>query len=708
MNLDPFLPAGHDPAGVVLSMVIALLASWVALDLGQRMRQAEARMAWGWCIGGAVAMGTGIWSMHFIGMLALRLPIDVGYDHGLTFASWLVATLVSGLALRIGSGQQLGPRRLAGGALLMGAGICGMHYLGMAAMVLAPGVVWHRPLVLLSVAIAVTASAVALLIFFGLRRLVGRQALYGKAGSALVMGLAISGMHYTGMAAAQFPADTVCLSAQSLRGEGLGLVIAFGSTSMLLLAVLTGVLDSHLQSRSTRLAHSLQQANAALQAQALLDPLTGLPNRQAVDRRLAAADVGHELALLYIDLDGFKPVNDMHGHTVGDQLLQQLGQRLRAVGAPGSLPARIGGDEFVLIIDGPNDHNRLLGLARGLIDRLAQPCVVQGISVSVGASVGMALYPEDGALPGLMACADAAMLDAKRAGGSAAVFYDAAMDQHSKARQALLHALRLTLPQQQFELHYQPKLQVASGQVTSVEALIRWRHPVQGMVSPARFIPLAEQHGQIVAIGQWVLEQACEQARQWQRQGLTLRVAVNLSPHQLREANFVDTLLATLTRHGLAPQALTCEVTETVVMEETPAMQRAIERLGQAGMHISIDDFGTGYSSLAYLRRLPAKELKVDRCFVADLETSADARAIVDSVLRLAHALGKTVVAEGVETEAQRRFLVENGCDELQGYLLARPMPAARLLDWVLAHRGQRSAQIPPPDLAENRAMQPA
>lgn len=707
MNPSPFLPAGHDLGGVALSVAIALLASWVALDLGQRMRQAEARMAWGWCAGGAVALGTGVWSMHFIGMLALRLPIDVGYHHGLTFASWVVATAVSGLALRIGSARQLGPRRLAGGALLMGAGICAMHYTGMAAMVLAPGVVWHWPLVALSALVAVGASAAALLVFFGLRRLSGRQALRGKAAAALVMGLAISGMHYTGMAAAQFPADSVCLSATSLRGDGLGLVIAFGATGMLLLAVLAGVLDGHLQSRSARLAQRLQQANDALQAQALLDPLTGLPNRLAVDRRLAAVGPGQGLALLYIDLDDFKPVNDMHGHTVGDQLLQQLAQRLRAASRDADLPARVGGDEFVLVVDGPPGRDALAALAQRLVELMAQPCAVQGNTLSVGASVGVALCPDDGALAGLLARADAAMLTAKRAGGSAAAFYEPTMDRHSKAQHHLLQALRLALPQQQFELHYQPKLVAATGQVRSVEALVRWRHPLQGMVSPALFIPLAEQHGLIVAIGQWVLDQACHQASAWQRQGLALRVAVNLSPYQLRQPGFVDSLLATLARHGLAPQALTCEVTETVAMEDTPAMQRAIERLGQAGVHFSIDDFGTGYSSLAYLRRLPAEELKVDRCFVADLETSADARAIVDSVLRLAHALGLSVVAEGVETEAQRRFLVEHGCDELQGYLLARPMPAADLVAWLRAQRA-RQPVLPAAVAATDKDLQMA
>jgi diguanylate cyclase len=328
-------------------------------------------------------------------------------------------------------------------------------------------------------------------------------------------------------------------------------------------------------------------------------------------------------------------------------------------------------------------------LASRILVALRAPFSIADTEVSLSASIGIAAYPDCGALDKLLACGDAAMYVAKRSGGSSFTFFEPGMDGQARGQAELIRDLRKAIELNQFELHYQPKIDAHSGQVTAVEALLRWNHATRGVVPPDLFIPLAESMGLIGAIGDWVFERACRQIREWETQGVRMRVAVNLSAQQLLQPGLVGRIEHILQRCGVAPELLTCEVTETAAMGDARQAQRALVRLGRLGVKVSIDDFGTGHSSLAYLRQLPATELKIDRSFVADLETSKDARSIVEAVVRLAHALELRVVAEGVETKGQRNILQALGCDEFQGYLFARPLPAASMLAWIRAERDQ-------------------
>jgi diguanylate cyclase len=299
------------------------------------------------------------------------------------------------------------------------------------------------------------------------------------------------------------------------------------------------------------------------------------------------------------------------------------------------------------------------------------------------------------------------MYAAKRSGGSTHCFYSPAMDADAERQFDLLRDLRKALQNNEMELHYQPKIDVKSGKVTATEALLRWKHPTRGIILPSVFIPIAERFGLIVAIGNWVIEDACRQSRVWREKGLRMRVAINLSANQMRQDDIVERISDALNRHKIHPSLLTCEITETAAMEDTKATQETFRRLGELGAHLSIDDFGTGYSSLAYLRRLPAEELKIDRSFIMDIEHSADARAVVDAVIKLAHALGLKVVAEGVENPRQQQILIEMQCDELQGYLFAKPMSARAIQLWAIEDRTE-SAVFKPSIFEESRASQRA
>ena len=470
----PPLATSYDPWVVLVSILIATLASYVTLDLAKRVRTPDRRVARYWWIGGSLAMGSGIWAMHFVGMLAFSLPIALGYTRLLTFVSWVAAVGVSAAALAISSRSTLTWHRLAGGSLIMGAGICAMHYLGMAAIDVAPGIDWHLGWVAASALIAVVASGAALTIFFWLRRASGQRSHLYQALAAIVMGLAISGMHYSGMAAASFPGNAVCLSADSLSGSKLGSLVTMASVLLLAVTLWTSILDARLQSRTATLAGSLraantqlQAANAELQKRAFLDPLTSLPNRLLFEDRLAhaiarqgreeeriAARPAAKLAVLFIDLDGFKSVNDSLGHAAGDAVLMEAALRLRSVARETDTVARVGGDEFLLLMEDVSSLADCVNLARRLVEALARPFERAGEPVLISASVGIVMHSEHGHHDKLIANADAAMYAAKRAGGNTYVVFESRMDAGATDQLNLQRDLRQALALGQMQ-HYQ-------------------------------------------------------------------------------------------------------------------------------------------------------------------------------------------------------------------------------------------------------------
>lgn len=689
------LVSSYNDVAVMASVALAMLASYVALDLAKRVLTADPIAARGWLVGGSITLGIGIWSMHFVGMLAFKLPIMVGYDYVITAVSWLAAVGSSYVALRVASHARLTLQRLALGAVTMGSGICAMHYIGMHAMEISPGIVWDWSWVAASCAIAIAASAAGLIILFWLR---GRQArpFRWQLAAAATLGLAIVGMHYTGMAAATFPVGAVCMAADELNGPLLGVLVGLASVLLMGMTLITSFIEARLQAKAR---HEMQRLSVR-------DPLTGLPNRlvfeDELERAVASADADkRRLTVLLINLDAFKPVNDSFGHGVGDEVLREVGRRLSSLARQSDVVARVGGDEFVMLLTGDSDRNVAALVAERVKAALSQAFHAADRDVNLSCSIGIVMYPDEGPFNRLMAHAHAAVDAAKRAGGGLCYFYEPAMAHDGKAQIELRHDLRRALEQGGLglALHYQPKIDGKTGTTTGVEALLRWEHPQLGMISPVVFIPIAERSGLISALGQWVIDEALQQVKRWEGEGLHTRVAINLSMVQLRQSDLVERIAAALERHGVNPSLVTFEVTESAAMEDTEGSMRTFDRLAGLGLQLSVDDFGTGYSSLSMLRKLPAGQLKIDRSFVKDLP-DPDAKAIVVAVVSLAHALGLSVVAEGVETQEQERILLEVGCDELQGFLYARPMPAGALTAWAqaaTAAEGIKLGAAPPP-----------
>jgi diguanylate cyclase (GGDEF)-like protein len=427
----------------------------------------------------------------------------------------------------------------------------------------------------------------------------------------------------------------------------------------------------------------LEAANRQLRHLATHDSLTGLPNRVLLDDRLTQAVAhadrdGLSFALLVCDLDRFKLVNDSLGHHAGDELLQEVARRLTGLVRTVDTVARFGGDEFVLLITSIQDPDDARRLAARAIKVLQDPMRIAGIDVHTSPSIGIAFYPADGnSIEALTAHADAAMYCAKQRGRGNVQCFEGGMNAGSEDRVQLESDLHNAIAQNEFELYYQPKVNMTSGAVRSAEALIRWAHPKRGLISPDDFIPLAEECGLIGAIGEWVVREACRQARAWQDDGMApLRISVNLSPSQFRGSGLIDTIRRALDDARLPPEYLEVELTESAVMSDPEESISILEQLSAMGVLVSVDDFGTGYSSMSYLRRFPIDKLKIDRVFINEIASRPEDASIVSAIVSLAHSLRLKVVAEGVETPAQLDFLKTVGCDEYQGYHFSRPLPA--------------------------------
>jgi diguanylate cyclase (GGDEF)-like protein len=439
----------------------------------------------------------------------------------------------------------------------------------------------------------------------------------------------------------------------------------------------------HLEHVVEARTQGLEAANKQLRHLASHDSLTGLPNRVLLDDRLSQAVVhaerdGHSFAVAMFDLDRFKVVNDSFGHRAGDELIKEVAHRLAGVARGTDTVGRLGGDEFLLIMDRLAKREDAEHIARRAVEALQVPIKVGGVDIHTSASIGVAMFPADGKnVETLIANADAAMYCAKQRGRNNIQCYAAGMNAVTQEKVKLESELHQALALGQFELHYQPKVDLTTGQIHGAEALVRWRHPQRGLIPPGEFIPLAEACGLIDAIGEWVVREGCRQARAWQREGLPhLRVAVNLSAFQFRHGNLLKMISEALKAAELDPRFLEVEITESALMSDPEESVAILEALSRMGVVVSIDDFGTGYSSMSYLRRFPIDKLKIDRTFIAELISRADDASIVKAIVSLAHSLHLKVVAEGVETDEQLHLLKGIGCDQFQGFCFSPAVPA--------------------------------
>ena len=776
----------HDLRSLIIAALICLLAAFTTFLTVEQARRAT-RYRLPWLVGAGFVSGMGIWSTHFVAMLAYEPGLPIGYDLPLTALSIIAAMVISGVGWSI----MLRPERwvpLVAGAVI-GSSIFTMHYIGMSAVKMAGVIIWDSRLVAASVVIAIALSTAAIVV----RRHRTRHIKKLPWPAALLFMLAICGMHFTAMGAARIFPDPYLTVPQSAIGST-ALTIAVAMMAFLIIAVNVAVvffdrkLASHAAEEAQRLkafadaateglvvidgdrvvdanrsfltmsGHASAQAlperlndlfpefdparqklgpdarakecrliaadGSEIDVEVLLRPLnwrgaerrvlairdiserreaaariahlayhdtlTGLPNRTVFTEHLArtverAEAAGEPVAVLCLDLDGFKAVNDLQGHPSGDTLLIAVSQRLRNVTRSNELVARLGADEFVIVQQGGDQPGHAGLLAERVLSALSAPFALDQGQARISAGVGVALFPADATNPvDLIKNADLALCRAKAEGRGLVRFYEAAMDEALRQRRQLEADLRVAVGTGALNVHYQPLADLESGSIFGFEALLRWTHPQLGPISPDIFIRLAEESGLIFKLGEWVLREACAEAARWNP---PLKLAVNLSPVQFTQDGVVEMVERVLRDTNLEPGRLDLEVTEGLLIKDAAGALATLERLKALGVRISMDDFGTGYSSLSYFRMFPFDKVKIDRSFVQDI-SSPQSRAIVRSVIGLGHGLGVPVLAEGVETPEQLDALRSEGCDQVQGYLIARPNPIGHFEGVVLDREG--------------------
>ncbi|HET7792067.1 MAG TPA: EAL domain-containing protein [Rhizobacter sp.] len=676
------------------STAVVVFAAFVALDLARggssRHKFTVARTL----SASAFALAAGAWATHFVSMAGEPLPFALGYDSWWVFGALVLSFVCCFLGVGLSALPQLGARRVLAAALVLGSGACAVPALGLKALHLSPAPVWNWGLVAAGWGAATALIAGALSIVAARRRADKPLGLWRQGVVALGLGGGLSVGNAALVLACQVPLLSLSVASGRVGVSTISALAWLGVPVLLCLLMISSLMEARFRVLLHRTRDEVKRA-------AQTDRLTALPNRSMFEEYLQLVAIRadkqqHRLALLFINIDGLKSINESFGQSTGDRALCEVANRLRQCVGERDMVARSGGDEFIVLLEGDPASEQASRMAERILGNMNALCRVEDHEVTMSCSVGIAMYPSHGTVTKLIAHASAAMREAKRGGGASHRFFEDRMVAGARDQIELLQDLRRAIANKELELHYQPKIHAPSGQITGAEALKRWKHPTRGMVGPFIFIPLAERFGLINALGNWLIEDVCRQIKAWRNDGLRMRVAINLSVHQLRQHDLVERIVDALKRHSVEPSLLTCEITESAAMDDTRVTLQVIEQLSAAGVHLSIDDFGTGYSSLSYLRQLAAEELKIDRSFVLDLETSADARAIVDAVVKLAQALGLKVVAEGVETEQQQEILRTLGCNELQGYLFAKPMPAAALALWAMKDEGPRPLDFRP------------
>jgi len=675
------LPSEHDFRMVALAALICGLGSILSMRLLARVRRNQGFRRLNLLFLTGLVAGSTVWTTHFTGMLGFLPPIERAFEPRLTLLSLAVAIAFSWAGFLIVSLTRLGPA-IEGGGAVFGLGIAIMHYTGMAAYQIPGILVWDQRLVIASLVLAMGFGAVA-------TNRIGRPVTrLCKYGGALAMCLAIVTTHFTGMAAVSvIPRPDIVIPHQALSDSFMIGAIVFAIVMILAMASSTYLID----------LQASQEASASYKHLALHDPLTGLANRHGLSKRLDDllvdnADDTARVAILVIDLDRFKDINDVHGHAAGDHILRAIAQRVSEHLQPGEFLARIGGDEFVAVKNDIFARNEAMKFANRLLEMIVMPIDWQEQPMSVGCSIGIALFPEHG-FDGEKLCAraDLAMYRAKSMGSGRICTYESSMDEASRTRAELAIDLKLALSRGEFELYYQPQNDTQSGEIVGFEALLRWNHPQKGRVAPDAFIPLAEETGLIVDIGNWVLHSACATAARWNKPH---KVAVNVAPLQLSH-DLPERVAAALRESGLPAERLEIELTETGIIADRQHALQVVLALKNLGATVAMDDFGTGYSSLATLQAFPFDKIKIDKSFIQSIDASEHAAAIISATILLGRSLKIPVLAEGVESERQLEFLRGLDCSSVQGYLFGRPMAVGDVVRLIGPPETAQPALVP-------------
>ncbi|MEK4463162.1 EAL domain-containing protein [Paenibacillus sp. FSL R5-0876] len=655
---------------VLLSFALAATAAYSALNLISQVPRSFGKVRRLWLISGACVLGSGIWSIHYVGIMASRFPFSVNYYPGRAVLSLLVGVLCCYSAFRITFVPRLRKSCLIVSGVLLGSGISAMHYIGMSSMKIAAEIHYEIWTQTCAVILVMLSSFIGLFLFHNFKDYVGfnRWKLY----SALFIGFSVTGLHYTSVRATHFEYNGLLGNTTFFMETDVILLMGVSLVTLFMLAISGGAvfLDRHV-----------------LERMAYYDPLTDLPNRHGLVRYFKDEFFGSRSgAVFFVDLDRFKSINDTLGHDIGDLLLREVAIRLRrSVGSKGKV-FRLGGDEFLIALPDCTVEDAQEE-AEHILYELKKYYSIQGNELYVTASVGISMTPMHGTdRSALMKAADTALYTSKDSGKNKFSVFDQEMNRHQLRRMSLEKDLRKALARSEFMVVYQPKWDSYMNVTVGLEALLRWRHPEHGIISPAEFIPIAEETGLIVPITYWMLHDVCSQNMLWHKEEIAnVAVSINMSARMFEGGGLYDVVEEALTRSGLEPHFLELEITESIAMNNMEETVAQLSRLRALGVRVSLDDFGTGFSSLGNLDEIPVNTLKIDQVFIRKSKMHSK-KAIISNIIAIATNLNMEVVAEGVETPEQIELLQSLGCRVMQGYYYGRPMPVHELGQWFIAN----------------------
>jgi diguanylate cyclase len=685
---------------LALSAGMALLLSSTTLTLALQCSQARSRAAAFTLLLSSVAFGVGLCAMNFVQVWSVGVPDQSGLDFSWPVLNFAIAASSQACAFLFIACREPDTAGITGSAFALAVGVEATHCAAFGQLpgelIMRDGLAW----VCGSFLLAFAAFLAALWVWLKLQRNRSWKVRTARAVGVALAALGIIGTNAHTLAQSRLLFDACC-AATSAAQDLLVITAAALACAVLAVGQVIAVSCGVLRERAGRNARELEEVHARLQYLAAHDSLTGLPNRQRFKERLikSIADTerhGHAVAIVVFDLDQFSAVNHSLGHGIGDWLLAEVARRVGGVIAGSTTLARLHGDKFAVLIDNVAARLEAQSVACAILSVFKEPMRVNGMDVSLRSAIGVSVWPDDGRrCDDLLDHAEVAMALAKERGGGQALFFDAAMTHSLHERLSLENDLRRALAGKEFVLYYQPQISAKTGRITAVEALLRWRHPTRGLLGPGSFISLAEESGLMIPLGEWVLREACRQARAWQLElGSALPVAVNLSAMQFRHQNILQMIRSALADAGLDARALEIELTESALMTEPEESAGVLRQLRKMGVSVAIDDFGTGYSSLSYLRRFPIDKLKIDRSFIRDLTISRTDESIVRAIVSLARSVGLKVVAEGIETVEQLEFVTRLECDQWQGYHCCVPQPAARFAAMLEDKNGTRTGIV--------------
>ncbi|MFJ3482021.1 putative bifunctional diguanylate cyclase/phosphodiesterase [Pseudomonas sp. NPDC090202] len=716
------LECTHSGPLILLAYFVACVASFATLDIADRVSHVERHVArLRWRALGALCLAVGIWAMHFIGMLSFQAPLEMHFDLPVTIASLGMALFSGMVTMKALSHPRLPVRDYLIVSVCIGLGITSMHYLGMSALRSGATQYYDPVRFVASIVIAIASSLAALVLATYMRQVSGRSHVWLKCGASLVLGAGIVSTHFMGMWALHLMVPNDVELQPATAGNSLQLSLTITLIVLLIIAgsVSAALADKKLQSKENDLRRvntlltQLDQARASLQQAAHYDALTNLINRRGFNQIFAERLIEQKLnkgmlAVMFLDIDHFKRINDSLGHDAGDELLKVIAERIHSATRITDVVARFGGDEFCILINlsGQNDLDEARFLAQRVMNHMKEPIALVGRRMVMTTSIGISVFPHDGdTCDELLKHADLALYQSKDHGRNTLNFFNESLKTRASLELHLEEELRSALRENQgLQLHFQPIVDLSSGHVAKLEALVRWQHPTHGLLTPDRFITIAENNGLIAELDNWVLRQACRDLAALRDTGFdNIIIAVNCSALNLARAELLQEIEHALKQADVPGRRLELEVTENALMGNISATAELLNQIRKLGVSLSIDDFGTGYSSLAYLKRLPLDTVKIDRSFIIDVPNSPQDMEIVHAIIVMAHTLQLKVVTEGVETAAQLEFLSDYQCDYVQGYLFSKPLPLEKLLPLVHQLNQRKPVSLcPTPALLES------